>query len=120
LLTAMENPYVHMIAHPTGRIVEGRTGYNPDMAQLIEWARVYGKILELNANPMRLDLCVEHLEMAMAAGVPVAINTDAHAIEQLRFMEIGVGYAQKAWLKKELIVNTWTREQFEAFIGRGK
>lgn len=120
LLTAMENPYVHMIAHPTGRIVEGRVGYNPDMAQLIEWARTYGKILELNANPMRLDLCVEHLEMAMAAGVPIAINTDAHATEHLRFMEIGVGYAQKAWLKKELIVNTWTREQFEAFIQRGK
>lgn len=120
LLTAMQNPYVHMIAHPTGRIVEGRAGYNPDVAQLIEWAREYGKILELNANPKRLDLCVEHLEMASQAGVPVAINTDAHAIEHLRFMEIGVGYAQKAWLKKDLIVNTWTREQFEAFIRRVK
>lgn len=116
LLTAMQNPYVHMIAHPTGRIVEGRPGYDPDVAQLIEWAREYGKILELNANPKRLDLCVEHLEMAMAAGVPIAINTDAHDINHLRFMDIGVGYAQKAWLKKELIVNTWSRQQFEMFI----
>lgn len=120
LHTAMQNPYVHMIAHPTGRIIEERAGYNPDMAQLIEWAKEYGKILELNANPYRLDLCVEHLEMAVAAGVPVAINTDAHDIAHLRFMDIGVRYANKAWLKKDMIVNTWTREQFEAFIRRNK
>lgn len=120
LLSALQNPYVHMIAHPTGRIIEDRAGYNPDVPQLIKWAREYGKILELNANPYRLDLCVEHLELAMAAGVPIAINTDAHAIEQLRFMQIGTGYAQKAWLKKELIVNTWTTKQFESFIRRDK
>ncbi|MGG2082631.1 DNA polymerase/3'-5' exonuclease PolX [Lysinibacillus pakistanensis] len=120
LLTAMQNPYVHMIAHPTGRIIEDRQGYNPNMEQLIAWAKEYGKILELNANPYRLDLCVEHLEMAMVAGVPVAINTDAHDIAHLRFMDIGVRYANKAWLKKDMIVNTWTREQFEAFIRRNK
>jgi len=120
LLTAMQNPYVHMIAHPTGRIIEDRQGYNPNMEQLIAWAKEYGKILELNANPYRLDLCVEHLEMAMGAGVPVAINTDAHDIAHLRFMDIGVRYANKAWLKKDMIVNTWTREQFEAFIRRNK
>ena len=106
LLTAMQNPYVHMIAHPTGRIIEDRQGYNPNMEQLIAWAKEYGKILELNANPYRLDLCVEHLEMAMGAGVPVAINTDAHDIAHLRFMDIGVRYANKAWLKKDMIVNT--------------
>lgn len=120
LLTAMQNPYVHMIAHPTGRIIEDRDGYNPDMKQLIAWAKEYGKILELNANPYRLDLCVEHLEMACAAGVPVAINTDAHDITHLRFMDIGVRYANRAWLPKDMIVNTWTREQFEAFIRRNK
>ncbi|MEK5232814.1 DNA polymerase/3'-5' exonuclease PolX [Lysinibacillus sp. FSL K6-0232] len=120
LLTAMQNPYVHMIAHPTGRIIADRDGYNPDMPQLIAWAKEYGKILELNANPYRLDLCVEHLEMALAAGVPVAINTDAHDIAHLRFMDIGVRYANRAWLPKDMIVNTWTREQFEAFIRRNK
>lgn len=120
LLTAMQNPYVHMIAHPTGRIIEDRDGYNPDMKQLIAWTKEYGKILELNANPYRLDLCVEHLEMACAAGVPVAINTDAHDIAHLRFMDIGVRYANRAWLPKDMIVNTWTREQFEAFIQRNK
>ncbi|WP_341320965.1 DNA polymerase/3'-5' exonuclease PolX [Solibacillus sp. FSL H8-0523] len=118
LKTAVENPYVHMIAHPTGRIVGERGGYDPDVPLLIDWAAEHGKIVELNANPYRLDLCIEHLQLAMEKNVKVAINTDAHAIDQLRFMEIGVKYAQKAWLNKELIVNTWSKEQFEAFIKR--
>jgi len=116
LLTAMKNPYVHMIAHPTGRIIEQRDGYNPDVPTLIEWAKEYGKILELNANPYRLDLKTEHLKLAIEAGVPIAINTDAHHIDQLKYMDIGVRYAQKAWLHKENVVNTWTLEQFKQFI----
>lgn len=116
LHTAMKNPHVDMIAHPTGRVIHQRDGYNPDMEQLITWAKEYGKILELNANPYRLDLCIEHLEMAAKAGVKVAINTDAHAIEQLRYMEIGTKYAQKAWLHKDLIVNTWSFERFMEFL----
>ncbi|MEK4426524.1 DNA polymerase/3'-5' exonuclease PolX [Solibacillus sp. FSL K6-1523] len=120
LKTAIENPYVHMIAHPTGRIVGQRGGYDPDVPLLIEWAAQHGKILELNANPYRLDLCVGHLQLAMEKNVPIAINTDAHAIDQLRFMDIGTKYAQKAWLKKELIVNTWSKEQFDTFINKNK
>ncbi|BDH62524.1 DNA polymerase/3'-5' exonuclease PolX [Lysinibacillus sp. PLM2] len=120
LWTAIQNPYVHMIAHPTGRVIGEREGYNPDIPQLIKWASEYGKILELNANPYRLDLCVEHLKLAMEYNVPIAINTDAHAIEQLRFMEVGTKYAQKAWVKKELVVNTWSTEEFETFIRKNK
>ena len=117
---AVRNPYVHMIAHPTGRIIGQRAGYDPDVPQLIEWAAQYGKILELNANPYRLDLATEYLQLAMEKNVPIAINTDAHAIDQLRFMDIGVKYAQKAWVKKELVVNTWNVNQFEEFIRRHK
>ena len=118
MYTAMQNPYVHMIAHPTGRIIEKREGYAVNMPQLIAWAKQYGKILELNANPYRLDLCEAHLRMAVEAGVPIAINTDAHSIEQLAYMDVGVRYAQKAYIPQELLVNTWTREQFEQFIMR--
>lgn len=118
LHNAMKNPHVDMIAHPTGRVIHQREGYDPDMAQLIAWAKEYGKILELNANPYRLDLCVAHLEMAAEAGVPIAINTDAHAIEQLRYMDIGTKYAQKAWLHKEMIVNTWDFEKFMTFLNK--
>lgn len=116
LLTAMKNPHVDMIAHPTGRIVGQRGGYDPDMEQLLDWAKEYGKIVELNASPYRLDLAVEHLEMAQEKGVPVAINTDAHAIEQLDVMAIGVRHAQKAWLKKDNVVNTWPLEKLKEYL----
>jgi len=120
LFTAIKNPYVHMIAHPTGRIIGEREGYNPDVPQLIKWAAEYGKILELNASPYRLDLSIDYLTMAMEYNVPIAINTDAHAIEQLRYMKLGTEYAQKAWLKKELIVNTWSQKDFETFLYKNK
>ncbi|WP_203333173.1 DNA polymerase/3'-5' exonuclease PolX [Planococcus beigongshangi] len=116
LLTAMKNPHVHMIAHPTGRIVGQRSGYDPDVEQLLDWAAEYGKIVELNASPYRLDLAVEFLEMAQEKGVPVAINTDAHAIEGLEVMEIGVRHAQKAWLKRDNVVNTWPLEKLKAYL----
>lgn len=113
LFTAMKNPHVDMIAHPTGRIIGQRNGYNPDVPQLIKWAAEYGKILELNANPHRLDLATDNLAQAQELGVPIAINTDAHSIDNLRFMDLGVKYAQKAWLKKDLIVNTWSYEKLK-------
>ncbi|MDX1807877.1 MAG: DNA polymerase/3'-5' exonuclease PolX, partial [Paenisporosarcina sp.] len=116
LLTAMKNKHVDMIAHPTGRIVGERDGYNPDVPQLIEWAAKYGKILELNANPHRLDLAIEYLIRAQELQVPIAINTDAHSIDQLRFMDIGVKYAQKAWLKESNIVNTWSIEKLIDYL----
>ncbi len=112
LHTAMKNPHVKMIAHPTGRIIGRREGYDVDVSQLIQWAKEYGKILELNANPQRLDLATEYLVEAQAAGVNIAINTDAHDIEHFNFMETGVNYGKKAWLKKETIVNTWPLEKF--------
>ncbi|PID00711.1 DNA polymerase/3'-5' exonuclease PolX [Sporosarcina sp. P29] len=112
LHAACQNPHVHMIAHPTGRIIGQREGYNPDIEQLIKWASEYGKILEVNASPYRLDLRTEHVIQAMEVGVNIAINTDAHAIEQLDIMPIGVEYAQKAWLPAEQVVNTWTLETF--------
>ncbi|WP_025783262.1 DNA polymerase/3'-5' exonuclease PolX [Sporosarcina sp. D27] len=116
LHSAMKNPHVDLIAHPTGRLIGKRDGYNPDVPQLIEWAAKYGKILELNASPHRLDLDKEYLEMAQEAGVKISINTDAHAKEQLELMAIGVEYAQKAWLKKDTVVNTWSLDQFKQRI----
>ncbi|KXH87259.1 DNA polymerase/3'-5' exonuclease PolX [Sporosarcina sp. HYO08] len=112
LHAAIKHPHVDMIAHPTGRIIGKRDGYDPDVPQLIEWAKEYGKILELNANPYRLDLAVDYLALAQEKGVPIAINTDAHTINQLMYMDTGVNYAQKAWIKKETVVNTWPLEKF--------
>lgn len=118
LFAAVSNPHVDMIAHPTGRIVGEREGYEPDVEQLLLWAKEYDKIVELNANPYRLDLAVPWLERAQELGVKVAINTDAHHLDHLRFMDIGVRHAQKAWLTKETIVNTWEPKKFLDYLSR--
>lgn len=118
LFAAVSNPHVDMIAHPTGRIVGEREGYEPDVEQLLLWAKEYEKIVELNANPYRLDLAVPWLERAQELGVKVAINTDAHHLDHLRFMDIGVRHAQKAWLTKETIVNTWEPKKFLDYLSR--
>ncbi len=118
LFAAVSNPHVDMIAHPTGRIVGEREGYEPDVEQLLLWAKEYDKIVELNANPYRLDLAVQWLEKAQELGVKVAINTDAHHLDHLRFMDIGVRHAQKAWLTKETIVNTWEPKKFLDYLSR--
>ncbi|MEB2452605.1 DNA polymerase/3'-5' exonuclease PolX, partial [Listeria monocytogenes] len=116
LKTACENPYVRLIAHPTGRIVVKRKPYHVNMKELIQLAKNTGTALELNANPQRLDLNREHLEMAHAAGVPIAINTDAHDTKHLDFMSIGVRAATKAWLDKSAILNTKTAAEFKHFL----
>ncbi|MBP0723996.1 DNA polymerase/3'-5' exonuclease PolX [Bacillus sp. RG28] len=107
LKNAMINPYVSMIAHPTGRLIGRRSGYKVNAEELIAVAKETGTILELNANPNRLDLNTEMLKMAQDAGVFVAINTDAHNKDMLAHMSVGVSAAKKAWMKKDNIVNTW-------------
>ncbi|OKL38292.1 DNA polymerase/3'-5' exonuclease PolX [Domibacillus mangrovi] len=116
LKTALHNPYVKLIAHPTGRIIGRRDGYSVDMEELIKIAAETNTALELNANPHRLDLSADHLKWAQDAGVKIFINTDAHAIEHLTFMETGASAGRKGWLRSETVVNTWPKEQFLSFI----
>ncbi|AQY50951.1 hypothetical protein UE46_07780 [Listeria weihenstephanensis] len=116
LKTACENPYVHLIAHPTGRVIGRREPYNVNVEDLIKMAAKTGTALELNANPQRLDLSAKYLEIAAAHNVPIAINTDAHDTKHLDFMDIGVRAATKGWLSKENILNTMEKEDFLAFI----
>lgn len=108
---ALENPYVDMIAHPTGRLIGRRDGYAISIEQLIQGAKKTGTILELNANPNRLDLTWQWLMRAQEEGVQVAINTDAHNYSMLEHMRIGVGAARKGWLRKDTVINTWTKQQ---------
>ncbi|WP_100331785.1 DNA polymerase/3'-5' exonuclease PolX [Bacillus xiapuensis] len=118
LKTALSNPHVDLIAHPTGRLIGRRSGYDVDMPALIQLAKETGTALELNANPQRLDLSAEHLRQAQEAGVKVMINTDAHAIEHLSFMNIGAKAARKGWLRSETVLNTYSKDQFFAFLNR--
>ncbi len=116
LEAACKNPYVDMIAHPTGRIIGKRDGYAVDIGRLIEMAGETNTILELNASPERLDLKREHLKMAQEVGVKIMINTDSHQIATLQNMEIGVQYARSAWIKKDTVINTKSVDELIAFL----
>lgn len=111
--TAMENPNVNLIAHPTGRLIGRRKGYPVDMEWLIQKAKETETILELNANPNRLDLTWKWMFKAQEAGVLAAVNTDAHNYAMLDTMETGIGAARKAWLRPETVINTWPLEELK-------
>jgi DNA polymerase (family X) len=116
LRNAMESPYVHLIAHPTGRLIGKRAGYEVDYEQLIDWAKETNTALELNANPNRLDLSWEWLLEAKKKGVKIAINTDAHNYTMLNDMEIGVSFGRKGWLTKEDVLNTWSLDEMKSML----
>ncbi|MBD5795338.1 hypothetical protein BHU24_04035 [Bacillus pseudomycoides] len=120
LRTAIENKHVTMIAHPTGRLLGRREGYDVDTDLLIELAKETDTVLELNANPNRLDLSAKLLKQAQDAGVKVAINTDAHTLEMLEDMETGVAAARKGWIQKDTVINTWDIKRLLDFIKRNK
>jgi DNA polymerase (family 10) len=94
-----------LIAHPTGRIIGRREGYDIDIEQVIECAAKHRKILEINAFYARLDLNDIWARRAMQAGVRLAINTDAHAPGDLEWMRYGIIVARRAWLTKNDVVN---------------
>ncbi len=120
LLNALRNPHVDMIAHPTGRLLPDRAGADLDMDVVLETAVSTRTILEINANPERLDLRDSHVRRAIALGAKIAINTDAHHPDQFAFRHFGVAVAQRGWATAESIVNTWPVEQFLAFVQREK
>ncbi|ASN05055.1 DNA polymerase/3'-5' exonuclease PolX [Virgibacillus necropolis] len=111
LESAMKNPYVTFIAHPSGRLIGRRSGYNVDMEKLIELAKETNTVLEINANPNRLDLSAEWARKAQDNGVNIVINTDAHSYQMLDHMKHGVGIARKGWIEKDNVINTWSKEK---------
>jgi DNA polymerase (family 10) len=107
IISAMENPNVDIIAHPTGRLLGKRDPYEVDMEKLMEAAKRTGTILELNSFPDRLDLNDLHCKMAKDYGVLVAISTDAHDALQMRdVIRYGVATARRGWLEAKDVVNT--------------
>jgi len=115
LIRAMENPYVTILGHPTGRLLLGRDGYPVDLVRVIDAAAELGVAIELNANPHRLDLDWRYCKYAREKGVKIAIGPDAHRIEGLADVRYGVGVARKGWLRKEDVLNTFSAEELLAF-----
>lgn len=116
ILAAMENPHVDIIAHPTGRLLGRRDPYEVDMEQVIEKAAQTQTILEINSSPDRLDMSDIHARWAREAGVKIAVNTDAHSLDQFEYRILGLGVARRAWLEAGQVVNTWSCGELMQFL----
>lgn len=120
ICSAIENPYVKIIAHPTGRLINKREGYDVDLEKVLEHARKYQKILEINAYPNRLDLNDIWARRAKEMGIKLAINTDAHGVLDLNWMRFGIGVARRAWLEKQDVINTLSWQELKKFLNQNK
>ncbi|MBN1755805.1 DNA polymerase/3'-5' exonuclease PolX [bacterium] len=116
IVKAMKNPYLTMIGHPTGRLLLAREPYPLDINKFIEAAAKYGKMIELNANPHRLDLDWRGCKYARECGVLVSINPDAHSLEGLSDTRYGVEIARKGWLTPRDIMNTRTKSELMTLL----
>ena len=112
IIKAMENPNVDIIFHPTGRIINKRKPYEVDMEKIIKAAKRTKTILEIDAHPWRLDLKDEHIRMAREAGVKMVIDTDAHSVPEMHYLEYGIAQARRAWCEKKDIINTLPLKEF--------
>jgi len=106
ILSAMENPHVDCIGHPTTRKLNRRSGIDIDLDRVVAKGLETGTYLEINSQPDRLDLRDSDARVVGEAGLPLVISTDSHELGALDFAELGVAQARRAWLTKEQIVNT--------------
>lgn len=105
IIAAMHNPYVDIVAHPTGRVLGRRDPYAVDIERVIAAARDTGTCLEINASPERLDLKDVHARAAKDAGAWLVVNTDAHRAEGLEQMSFGITVARRGWVEKQHVLN---------------
>lgn len=120
LISAIENPYVTAIAHPTGRLIGERDAYEVDMERVFSAAKAAGKALEINSYPLRLDINDIFARKAREMGVPVVINTDTHVINQFDYMTYGVAIARRGWLGRKDVINTLSFGNLVKWLSRLK
>jgi DNA polymerase (family 10) len=115
----MEHPRVHCIGHPTARKINKRAPADVDVERVIEKGLETLTFLELNSQPDRLDLRDVNARRAGEAGLKIPVDTDAHQISALDWMEIGIAQARRAWLTKDQVLNTRTWKQIEKLKKKG-
>ncbi len=116
IVRALQHPLVHMLGHPTGRLIGERGAYELDMEAVLQAARATGAAVEINASPSRLDLNDLHARRAKELGIQIAINTDAHTVGQLDYMRFGVSVARRGWLTPADILNTRPEKQLVTWL----
>ncbi|MFH2011140.1 MAG: DNA polymerase/3'-5' exonuclease PolX [Pseudomonadota bacterium] len=112
IISAMRNPYVHIIGHLTGRLLKEREGYDVNLDEILKTSVETSTAIEINAYPQRLDLNDIGCKRAKELGAKVVINTDAHVLHQFDYMDLGVAVARRGWLEKKDILNTLSAEYF--------
>ncbi|MFE0512773.1 DNA polymerase/3'-5' exonuclease PolX [Streptomyces sp. NPDC058964] len=120
IVRACENPYVNIIGHPTTRLVGKRPGVDADLDEVFAACARTGTALEVNAHPHRLDLRDEDILRARRYGVKFAVDSDAHATPHLANMRYGVGTAQRGWLTRDDVINTWPKARLRRFLSTGR
>ncbi len=116
MIAAIENPYVYIIGHPTGRLLGSRPMYPINLDEIIHAAAENNTILEINGSPSRLDLGPEYVRKAKDAGVLISINTDAHAVRQFVHRKYGVNVARRSGLTKEDVINTYPLDKLRKIL----
>jgi DNA polymerase (family 10) len=118
LLDAIANPHVHIIGHPSTRLIGSREPVEFDLDQVIRAAADARVALEINGSPLRLDLNDTMARAAQEAGVLLAINSDAHSVLQLEYVRYGVFVARRAWVQPQSVVNTWPWAKLQRWLRR--
>jgi DNA polymerase (family 10) len=117
---ALSHPATTMLGHATGRLLLRREGYKIDLDQVLKVAAEHGKMIEINAQPLRLDLDWTYVKRAKAMGIPLVINPDAHSESELAFFEYGVDVARRGWLENKDVFNTRSLKEVVKELERRK
>ena len=118
IVRALENPYVRILGHMTGRLLLAREPYEVDIERVLEAAARNGVSVELNANPHRLDIDWRHLRRSSSLGIPISINPDAHTPQGLKDTSFGVAMARKGWLTRAHVLNALDTEDMRRWLRR--
>ncbi len=118
IITAIESENIHVLAHPTGRLINERNPYEIDIDKVIKTAKENNVALEINAFPTRLDLKDAHIRMAVEAGAKLCISTDSHNVNHLPVMKFGIAQARRGWAENKDVINTLPWKKVEKYISK--
>ncbi len=116
LLRALDNPCLHILGHPTGRLIQEREPYPVRMEEVLERAAERGVAVEVNGKPQRLDIKAEYVRLAVQRGVKLVVSADAHRTTDLHNLAFAVATARRGWARKRHILNTLPADAFKAAL----